>query len=108
VVAKIAGVSVLTVIGTTRNELIRWAAVLDRSGEGRWVVTLTASVFTVQSTSTGDIDCTAQGGRNESASFTVVGCIPMLRLVFDFEQRRIPAVSSCSAEPGPGSLQLHC
>jgi hypothetical protein len=56
VVAKIAGVSVLTVIGTTRNELIRWAAVLDRSGEGRWVVTLTASVFTVQSTSTGDID----------------------------------------------------
>jgi hypothetical protein len=66
------------------------------------------AVFAAQSASTRDVGCTAQGRRNEAAGFTVVGCIPVLRLVFNFEQSRIPAISYCSAELGPRSLQLRC
>ena len=72
------------------------------------VLTLTASVFTAQSASTRDVGGTAQGRRDQEAGFPVVGRIPMLRLVFNFEQSRIPAISYCSAELGPRSLQLRC
>jgi hypothetical protein len=70
------------------------------------VITVTASVFTVQSASARDVDCTAQGRRNEAAGFPVVGRIPVLRLVFNLEQSGIPASFRRGAKPGPRPLQL--